>query len=94
MAELVPLILVHLFSGIQGLLEGDLAVPRTLGGQTQDSFTTNQNNLWSEGLVPFLFETLELGDGWEEPIFRERDIELMRKAMKHISDRVPCIRFL
>ena len=76
------------------LIEGDVAVPRSqTGGNVKDSFLLDSSQLWSNGIVPYLFETLQLENGEEEPIFSEDNKQMMRDAMAHISEQVPCLKF-
>ena len=86
--------ILTLVKGRNALTEGDLAVPTTSSqGDVNNSSLLDQSRLWSNGLVPFVFETLDLGGGVEEPIFSDSDMQLIRKAMAHIEEQVPCIRF-
>ena len=57
------------------------------------SFLTDKTKLWDNGVVPYTFERLDLGDGTDEPLFRDQDMQLILDAMSHISDKVPRIRF-
>ena len=76
------------------LIEGDVAIPRSqTGGKIKDSFLLDSSQLWSNGIVPYLFETLQLENGEEEPIFSDNNTQMMRDAMAHISEQVPCIKF-
>ena len=80
--------------GLDALVQGDVAVPRsTTGEKVRDSFLLNPSQLWSNGLVPFVFETLQLEGGGEEPIFSDQHKQIIRDAMAHISEQVPCIKF-
>ena len=77
-----------------GLMEGDVAVPRSLtGGKVRDSFLLDASQLWSNGIVPFRFETLALEDGGVEDIFSDDHKQLIREAISHISTHVPCLVF-
>ena len=78
----------------RGLEEGDVAVPRSSSGETvRESFIMDPSQLWPDGKVPYLFETLPLEDGGEEPLFHEDHKQMMREAMSHINKMVPCIQF-
>ena len=86
--------ILTLAKGRNALIEGDMAVPTASShGDVKNSFLLDQSQLWSNGLVPFVIETLDLGGGVEEPIFSDSNMQLIRKAMAHIEEQVPCIRF-
>ena len=83
-----------LSKGLNALIEGDIAVPNSSNqGDVKNSFLLNPSQLWANGLVPFVFETLDLGGGMEEQIFSDSHKQLIREAMAHIEAQVPCIRF-
>ena len=76
------------------LIEGDVAIPRSqTGGKVEDSFLLDSSQLWSNGIVPYLFETLQLENGTAEPIFSDEHKQMIKDAMAHISEQVPCIKF-
>ena len=76
------------------LIEGDIAVPSfSTGGDVRNSFLLNSSQLWSDGIVQYLFETLTLHNGEEEPLFSDDHKQMIRYAMFHISGQVPCIAF-
>ena len=90
----VLVVSLPLCRGLDSLLEGDVAVPRSpTGGKVRDSFLLAPTQLWSNGVVPFLFETLPLENGGEEPIFNDGHKQMIRDAVNHISQKVPCIKF-
>ena len=83
-----------LCSSVDKLMEGDVALPRSsTGEEVRGSFLLDNSQLWSNGIVPFVFETLQLVNGGEEPLFSDQHKQLIREAMSKISKRVPCIRF-
>ena len=87
-------VLLPLSRGLEQLLEGDVAVPTSSTGDTvQDSFLLAPSKLWSNGIVPYLFEKLPLEGGGEESIFSDYHKQMIREAMAHISEKVPCIQF-
>eukprot|EP00092_Neocalanus_flemingeri_P028146 GFUD01030567.1.p1 GENE.GFUD01030567.1~~GFUD01030567.1.p1 ORF type:complete len:516 (-),score=125.26 GFUD01030567.1:65-1612(-) len=76
------------------LMEGDVATPRSPSGEkVKDSFILDSNQLWTGGVVPYKFEMLPLDDGGEEPLFSDKDKEMIEEALNHISEMVPCIQF-
>ena len=94
MLKLVLISSLHFCIGFDTLLEGDVAMPRSPAGmKVEDTFLLNTNQLWSNGVVPFIFEKLLLEGGGEEPIFSDKNKQMIRKAMAHISEKVPCIKF-
>ena len=62
-----------------------MALPRGLNA--------DQSQLWPNGLVPYTFEKMVFMNGEEEEWFSGQDKQLIRKAMSHISEQVPCISF-
>ena len=94
MLLLMLFVSVPVSRGFDILLEGDIAKPRYSSMENvRDSFLQSPSKLWSNGLVPFRFEMLLLEDGGIEPIFRDEHKQLIRDAMSHISEKVPCIKF-
>ena len=94
MFQLLLLCMLGLFTALDALIEGDIALPSSSRqGDVRDSFLLAPSQLWSNGIVPYRFETLVLAEGVEEPIFRAEDMQLLREAMEHISAQVPCIHF-
>ena len=53
----------------------------------------DQIRLWEGGDVPFMFSHWYKGVAETEEDFSNKEKEVIRKALKHISDNVPCIRF-
>ena len=56
-------------------------------------FLHNSSRLWPNGVVTYRFEMMELEDGVMEHIFRDSDMAMINKSMKHIEREVPCIEF-
>ena len=81
------LAVLTLSKGADAFIDGD-----NLGG-LKNSFLSNPSELWSNGIVPFVFETIVFLGGEEEPIFAESEKEMIREAMANIEELVPCIRF-
>ena len=79
------------------LVEGDIAVPTTddvtTFAKTKNTFVTDVNKLWSGGRIPYRFEEWELEDGGTEPLFSDEDKTLIKQALQHIMDNIPCIQF-
>ena len=77
------------------LIESDIAMPDVTStkGQAQQSFLVNNTLLWPRGIVKYRFETFH-EDGTKEEWFDETDKAEIRSAMDHISEKVPCIRFM
>ena len=79
------------------LVEGDIAVPTTddvtTFAKTKNTFVTDVNKLWSGGRIPYRFEEWELKDGGTEPLFSDEDKTLIKQALQHIMDNIPCIQF-
>ena len=89
---LILLVILKTSSGL--LMEGDVAVPKSLsGGRVSNSFVPDPSQLWTNGVVPYMFETLQLENGTEEPTFSDEHKQMIKKAMDHISEQVPCIKF-
>ena len=87
---------VALVGGLNAaLIESDIAMPAETStkGQAQQSFLVDKSLLWPRGIVKYRFETY-LVDGIEEEWFDETDKAEIRSAMDHISEKVPCIRFM
>ena len=78
------------------LIESDIAMPDVTStkGQAQQSFLVDKTLLWPRGIVKYRFETLDHDDGNKEEWFDETDKAEIRSAMDHISEKVPCIRFM
>jgi len=83
-----------IFSEILGqtkynLLLQNIAIPmKDYDGKTAKTFhpnPTDKISLWEGGDVPFMFDY-----GHE---FTEEEKEIIRKALKYISDNVPCLKF-
>ena len=80
--------------------EGDIAVPTISSGKSKvaNAFTTGKSKLWEHGRVPFMFKDFEFKDEASgrmvsEPLFTEEDKKVIRDALHHISNNVPCIKF-
>ena len=80
------------------LVEGDIAVPTTVDDtssvKTKNTFVTDANNLWSSGIIHYRFATRILVSGGTEPLFSLEDVTLIKQALQHIMDNVPCIQFM
>ena len=88
----ILLVILKTCSGL--LIEGDVAVPRSSAGdKVSNSFVSDPSQLWTNGIVPYLFETLQLENGTAEPIFSDEHKQMIKDAMAHISEQVPCIKF-
>ena len=53
----------------------------------------DQISLWEGGDVPFMFNHWYRGVAETEEDFTDEEKEVIRRALKHISDNVPCIKF-
>ena len=78
------------------LIESDIAMtPETsTKGQAQQSFLVDKSLLWPRGIVNYQFESFFHDNGTKEEWFDETDKADIRSAMDHISENVPCIRFM
>ena len=92
-----------IFSEILGqtkynLLLQNIAIPmKDYDGKTAKTFhpnPTDKISLWEGGDVPFMFGYMhkEFG-GTREEDFTEKEKDTIRKALKYISDNVPCLKF-
>ena len=65
------------------VIEGDIAVIDAEPGSTQNAFRSERDKLWDRGEVPFVLD-------FE---FSQDDEKMIRDAMQHVTDQVPCIKF-
>ena len=61
-------------------------------GDAAAAFLNKKTDLWPRGFVPYRFETFEW-EGSKEPIFLDDQIANVTKALRQISNDVPCIKF-
>lgn len=52
-----------------------------------------QISLWEDGDIPFIFSVWYTGVQEFTEDFSDKEKDVIRKALKHISDNVPCIKF-
>jgi len=52
-----------------------------------------QISLWKDGDVPFMFSVYYTGVQKYKEDFSDKEKDVIRRALKHISDNVPCIKF-
>merc|ERR1712142_319341 len=62
----------------------DVVKSKTFHGNPLDR---EQITLWEDGDVPYMFHT---SGAWD---FSDEEKDVIRRALKHISDNVPCIQF-
>ena len=81
------------------LYEGDIAIQplSVTGPQVADTYTTKEK-LWEHGVVRYMFKDDEYldeasGSMVSEPLFTDQDKHTIQQALKHISDKVPCLQF-
>ena len=80
------------------LLEGDIALPTTSSDEKSTTYHPNptdrdQIKLWKDGLVPYMFShSYRLSLEYDQD-FTEEEKEVIRGALKQISDNVPCVKF-
>ena len=80
------------------LLEGDIALHTTSSDEKSTTYHPNptdrdQIKLWKDGLVPYMFShSYRLSLEYDQD-FTEEEKEVIRGALKQISDNVPCVKF-
>ena len=90
-------------AAFNNLVEGDIAVggfPDVINdsGQVSQAFVNMTERLWLGGIIPFAFKEFQFVDEVSgkmvtEPLFSTEYKNLIKRALQHVMNHVPCLIF-